>query len=42
MRQMIKDPELADEVQAIERSREPSPVETLHQVLAVVRRRYAV
>jgi hypothetical protein len=42
MRQMIKDPELADEVQAVERSRDVSPGEARRQVLAVVRRRYAV
>jgi len=42
MRQMIKDPELADEAQAIERARDVSPVEARRQVLAVVRRRYAV
>jgi hydroxymethylpyrimidine pyrophosphatase-like HAD family hydrolase len=42
MRQMIKDPELADEVQAIERAPDVSPVDARRQVLGVVRRRYAV
>jgi len=42
MREMIKDPELGDEVQAIERARDASPLEARRQVLAVVRRRYAV
>ena len=42
MRQMIKDPELADEVQAIERARDVAAGDARRQVLAVVRRRYAV
>jgi len=39
---MIKDPELADEVQAIERARDVAAGDARRQVLAVVRRRYAV
>jgi hypothetical protein len=41
MREMIKDPELADEVQAIERAGQP-PAESRRLALDAVRRRYAV
>jgi hypothetical protein len=38
---MIKDPELADEVQAIERAGQP-PAESRRLALDAIRRRYAV
>jgi hydroxymethylpyrimidine pyrophosphatase-like HAD family hydrolase len=41
MREMIKDPELADEIQAIERAGQP-PGESRRLALDAVRRRYAV
>jgi hydroxymethylpyrimidine pyrophosphatase-like HAD family hydrolase/energy-coupling factor transporter ATP-binding protein EcfA2 len=42
MRQMIKDPEIADEVSAIEGDRELSPSESRRRVLDAIRARYAV
>jgi HAD superfamily hydrolase (TIGR01484 family) len=42
LRQMIKDPDLADQVAAVEREAPPSPADSRRRVLEAVRARYAV